>query len=188
VVVTLPVDYWDYLGWRDTLARPRHTARQRGYASVRGDRKVYTPQAVVNGLAHALGSDRNAIESAIARTRGEMSVLSVQVGLAMRDDHLAVDIKPKKEGEAVAEVWLLALARSLPVAVKGGENKGKTLDYKNVALRWVNLGVWTGGMQRWTVRYPEFLAPEIDEVVVIVQAGGSENPGAVLGAAKADLR
>src|SRR5438105_9770472 len=49
VALSLPIDYWDYLGWKDTLAKPDHTARQRGYARVRGDREVYTPQAVING-------------------------------------------------------------------------------------------------------------------------------------------
>src|SRR5438874_1034367 len=54
VALSLPIDYWDYLGWKDTLANPRHAARQRGYARVRGDREVYTPQAVINGVAHAV--------------------------------------------------------------------------------------------------------------------------------------
>src|SRR5437868_14905051 len=58
VSISLPIDYWDYLGWRDTLADPRHTARQKAYSKGRGDREVYTPQVVVNGSLHALGSDR----------------------------------------------------------------------------------------------------------------------------------
>ena len=61
----MAVDYWDYLGWKDTLALKGHTARQRAYASARGDREVYTPQVVVNGVAHVLGSDKAAIERAI---------------------------------------------------------------------------------------------------------------------------
>jgi hypothetical protein len=188
VAISLPVDYWDYLGWRDTLARPRHTARQRGYASVRGDRKVYTPQVVVNGLAHVLGSDRNAIEAAVGRTGGQPEVMSVRVGLVIENEQLAVEIKPRKEGEAVAEVWLLAIARSVPVAIKSGDNKGKTVAYQNVVRRWVNLGVWTGGEQRWTVPYKEFSSTDVDQVAVIVQAGGPENPSAVLGAGTARLR
>ena len=58
VSISLPIDYWDYLGWKDTLADPRNTARQKAYSKVRGDREVYTPQVVVNGSVHALGSDR----------------------------------------------------------------------------------------------------------------------------------
>ncbi len=63
IALSVPIDYWDYLGWKDTLADPRHTARQKAYAHARGDGQVYTPQAVVNGSLHVLGSDRSAIDT-----------------------------------------------------------------------------------------------------------------------------
>ena len=66
VALSVHIDYWDYIGWKDTLADPRNTARQKAYAHARGDGRVYTPQAVVNGSLHALGSDKAAIEHAIA--------------------------------------------------------------------------------------------------------------------------
>ena len=56
------MDYWDYLGWKDTLAESRFSARQKAYSSMRGDRDVYTPQAIVNGSVHVLGSDQAGIE------------------------------------------------------------------------------------------------------------------------------
>src|SRR6204780_3336590 len=58
VAVSVPIDYWDYLGWKDTLADPAHSARQRAYSHGRGDRQVFTPPIVVNGATHVLGSDR----------------------------------------------------------------------------------------------------------------------------------
>src|SRR6516164_4011195 len=69
VAMSLPVDYWDYLGWHDTLALAGHSKRERAYARVRGDGQVYTPQVVVNGTAHVLGSDKIAIERTIAQDR-----------------------------------------------------------------------------------------------------------------------
>ncbi len=72
VTLSIPIDYWDYLGWKDTLADPAHSARQRAYARVRGDRQVYTPQIVVNGATHALGSDHAAIERADRANRSEI--------------------------------------------------------------------------------------------------------------------
>jgi hypothetical protein len=71
IVLSLPVDYWDYLGWKDTLALPGHTNRQRAYSKARGDREVYTPQVFVNGTRHVLGSDQRAIENAVAETRSQ---------------------------------------------------------------------------------------------------------------------
>src|SRR5689334_9647632 len=81
IALSLPVDYWDYLGWKDTLALRGHGIRQRGYAETRGDRSVYTPQVVVNGVVHALGSDKNAIEKAIATSRTKSEALSIPVNV-----------------------------------------------------------------------------------------------------------
>src|SRR6476661_5238639 len=82
VSISLPIDIWDYLGWKDTLANPRHTARQRAYSKVRGDREVYTPQVVVNGSYHVLGSDKAAIERAIGKSRQNSATLSLPVKLS----------------------------------------------------------------------------------------------------------
>src|SRR5512135_2350311 len=79
LVMSLPVDYWDYLGWKDTLAIHGHSNRQRAYANARGDREVYTPQVVVNGVRHALGSDKAAIENAIEQTRKSAAPLKLPV-------------------------------------------------------------------------------------------------------------
>jgi len=80
VALSLPIDYWDYLGWKDTLADARFSARQKAYSRMRGDREVYTPQAVVNGSTHVIGSDLVGIESAIDTTRAA-GVMSVPVTL-----------------------------------------------------------------------------------------------------------
>jgi len=98
VALSLPIDYWDYLGWKDTLANPDHTARQRGYARVRGDREVYTPQAVINGAVHVLGSDKAAIDAAILATQADSSTLSVPVKLAVSADRFDVTVAPGAVG------------------------------------------------------------------------------------------
>ena len=69
IALSMPIDYWDYLGWKDTLADSRFSARQKAYSLMRGDRDVYTPQAVVNGEAHVIGSDRGEIGRASCRER-----------------------------------------------------------------------------------------------------------------------
>src|ERR1700751_2667040 len=68
IALSMPIDYWDYLGWKDTLADARFSARQKAYSRARGDREVYTPQAIINGSAHVIGSDRTSIENAIGTT------------------------------------------------------------------------------------------------------------------------
>ena len=67
VVISYPVDYWDYLGWKDTLARHEFTDRQRAYGAKRGDNQVYTPQVVVSGGSHVIGSERKTVETMIEK-------------------------------------------------------------------------------------------------------------------------
>ena len=74
IALTLPVDYWDYLGWKDTNASPRFTERQRAYAKSRGDGLIYTPQAVVNGLVHVNGASQHDVEQAIGKKIGRAHV------------------------------------------------------------------------------------------------------------------
>src|SRR5215475_2515412 len=112
VSMSLPIDYWDYLGWKDTLADPRNTARQRGYSKVRADREVYTPQVVVNGSYHVLGSDRAAIERMIGKSRQNTSALSLPVTLSVGGGRLTATFA--SDGRA-AEVWVVGLAKAVAV-------------------------------------------------------------------------
>ncbi len=57
IAISLPVDIWDYLGWKDTLASDKNSERQKFYAKARGDGAIYTPQVVVNGMIGVNGSD-----------------------------------------------------------------------------------------------------------------------------------
>jgi hypothetical protein len=182
VALSLPVDYWDYLGWKDTLADPRNTARQRAYSHARGDRDVYTPQVVVNGSLHALGSDGDAIESAIALSRKSGLTLSVPVTVMVADGQIRVSV-PDGETRAAADVWLCGLAHAVTVAIGRGENRGKVITYHNVARRWVKLGTWAGKGEVWTVPVRDLDSEGIDEAAVMVQTGTVDKPSMMLGAA-----
>jgi hypothetical protein len=187
IAISVPIDYWDYLGWKDTLASPRHTARQRGYASRRGDREVYTPQAVINGVAQALGSDHKAIEDAIALSHTRPGTLTLPVQVATKGDQVEISVTPRDESGGEGEVWVCSLSNSIPVAIKRGEHRGRTITYHNVVRRWVRLGKWSGAGQSWTVAKAELQGDGIDQIVVLVQAGNVENPGPIFGAARMPL-
>src|ERR1700754_1437093 len=92
IALSLPIDYWDYLGWKDTLADSRFSARQKAYSHIRGDREVYTPQAVVNGEVHVLGSDREGIEDAATRTQNAGDAMSVPVSIKQGDKQINVSV------------------------------------------------------------------------------------------------
>jgi hypothetical protein len=187
LTLTLPIDYWDYLGWKDTLALPGHAVRQRAYSTMRGDREIYTPQVVVNGTAQALGSDRGEIEKAVAQSRHGAATLKVPIRIAINSERLTVTLPDGSAGATEGEVWLCPLSRSVAVGVGRGENRGRTLTYTNVVRRWVKLGSWSGKGETFTVPVDAIKAPGIDEVAVLLQGGSSDRPGAILGATLAAL-
>ncbi len=187
VVMSLSVDYWDYLGWKDTLAVPGHTNRQRAYSKARGDREVYTPQVVVNGTAHVIGSDKDAIEKTIALTRKQPSVLALAVSMSVSSDQISVSVPASKNSAAKGEVWLCPITRNVPVEIGKGENTGKTITYHNVVRRWVKLGDYNGAARTFTLPKRDLGDSDADSVAVIVQSGTKEAPAGMLGATVASL-
>ena len=192
VTLSLPVDYWDYLGWKDTLALHGHSNRERAYADTRGDREVYTPQVVVNGIVHVLGSDKAAIEQAIEQTRQSAAPLMLPVTIAVADGKVSVNVSAANGEQRSAEVWLCPITGQAQVAIERGENRGHTLAYTNVVRRWVKLGDWNGKAETFSLPMAElsdadFPLRDIDRVAVIVQSGVAAKPGLMLGAATVSL-
>ena len=185
VAMSLPVDYWNYLGWKDTLALSGHSKREQAYARIRGDGQVYTPQVVVNGSLHVLGSDKAAIERAIAQSRKNGAPLSLPVTLAVANDNVTVNVPAGKD--VGSEVWLCPITKTVSVSIGRGENRGRTITYHNVVRRWLKLGDWTGKAQTWKIPLRDFQTGEIDSAAVVVQSGTMEKPKTILGATLAAI-
>jgi hypothetical protein len=173
LALTFPVDYWDYLGWADTFAKPEFGDRQKAYVAKLALREPYTPQVVVDGMAQAAGSKADKVDQLVA-----------QAGKGRRDppDIHFVGDKRVYVGSARApkgggEVWLIRYdPREQDVAVKSGDNKGQTIPQKNVVREIKRLGAWRG--KPVAFRLPE-ASEEGLKTVVLVQAGRG---GRVLGA------
>jgi hypothetical protein len=184
LVVTMPVDYWDYLGWKDTLAQPAFTARQRGYAWLRGDRQVYTPQAVVNGAAHAIGSERSAIDNAVGMSQSQPGTLSMDVTVTREAGGLAVVVV--SDGSRKGHVWVIPTVNERQVRIGRGENASRAITYTNVALSLTRIGEIEGTTTRLAIP-ASAMNGEADALVVLVQGGGERKAGHVLGAARISL-
>ncbi len=189
IALSMPIDYWDYLGWKDTLADARFSARQKAYSLMRGDRDVYTPQVVVNGSFHVVGSDRAGIERAIDVTRESDGVMTVPVSMKLNGKQIAVSVAASKEPVAPhGEVWICSISRAVPIAIGRGENRGRELTYYNVVRNVLKVGDWNGSAGSWTVPLENISREGVDAAAVFVQEGSRERPGPMLGAAYTALR
>lgn len=183
VALTLPVDYWDYLGWKDTFASPKFTARQRAYAKERGDGRIYTPQIVVNGITHVVGRSAADIDRAIAETSGRFSAGRVPVTTRIDGDRLVIETGDANSGATTprsATIWLAVLQKEADVPVRSGENHGKTLKYFNIVRDLTAVGMWKGKSERFELARDAIKFPDTQSGAVIIQSGTA---GPIIGAA-----
>ncbi|WP_332681130.1 DUF1223 domain-containing protein [Bosea sp. (in: a-proteobacteria)] len=188
IALTFPVTYWDYLGWKDTLGQQVFSKRQKLYAKARGDGQVYTPQAVVNGASHIVGSDRSGIEKIVAEQGADG--FAVKVALKEADGALQIALSPTgaPTGEKPAGVWVVAYSRSTVVPIERGENTGRTVTYANVVRGLTRVGDWSGSAATLTVPLDATRPPKADGYVVLVQTDQYQRGGAILGAARGGAR
>lgn len=141
IALSYHVDYWNYLGWADTLSTPENTRRQYDYAAGLGRSNVYTPQAVLNGRAHLNGADLRSIEQQIDAFSGEKQGLDIPVSAELDDDCVRIGIGP---GSGNAHVVIAYFTPELDVLIEKGENAGKMVSYHNVVSSIETIGMWEG--------------------------------------------
>lgn len=184
ITLTLPVTYWDYLGWKDTLGQEAFSKRQKLYAKARGDGQIYTPQAVVNGSTHIVGSDKGGIDK-LVKEQGKDG-FPVKIDLAEADGALHINLGTAPfTGEKPAVVLLLQVSRTATVPIERGENSGKTVTYANVVRGISRIGEWNGAAATLTVPLETVRsAAKADSYVVLVQGDPYARQSAILGAAR----
>ena len=185
VALSFHVDYWDYIGWKDTFASKQTTARQHRYAQAMAQRHVYTPQLVVGGQKHIVGSDLRAVQAAVSQARkslvmsGNGSEYQPSVNVEGAGKGLKINVSSLPG--IPCEAWLFAVDRRHEVAVRRGENSGQKLVYSNVVRAVKLLGTWDGGDREFAVSGDGMTVGKPDGYVIIVQAKGQ---GPVLAAAQ----
>ena len=137
LALSFAVTYWDQLGWKDRFARAAYTDRQWDYAHARALPDVATPELIVNGRHGARGSDRRALDGALAAGAKDAPAISVSIG--------ADGVTVGAGAVSGADVWLVRYdPRVLEVPITRGENGGRTLPHRNIVKQLVRLGQYRG--------------------------------------------
>lgn len=182
LALSFNVDYWDMLGWPDTLADHAFTERQRNYAQARGDGQVYTPQVVIDGRTHVVGSNRGAIDAALATNADG---LPVPVTLSLDGDSLSVDIGTGRSPDLPhATLFLVMYDPTVSVPIERGENSGRTITYTNVVRKFRPVAMWKGAPMSVDLPRSEIAHAKVGNCAVLLQAETETGlPGPILGAA-----
>lgn len=184
VALSYHVDYWDYLGWQDTLARPENTQRQRAYGRAFQASSIYTPQMVVNGHTHMAGSRRAAVMNAIEDRIDTPEGLSVEISARYEGDNLVIETGASENGRRKAHVVLVNFDATHVVNVERGENGGRSLTYHNAVTAYQTVGVWKGKLARFELPMSDIAGKGNGGCAVLLQETSVDGlPGAILGAA-----
>lgn len=167
LALTFPVDYWDYLGWEDTFAKPDFAARQKAYVTRMGLRESYTPQIVVDGRTQAGGLQTDKVEKLV----GDASKATMNPPDIAFLGPGRVDVGSGRAPRGGAEVWLVRYdPREQSVAVKKGDNRGQTVEHKNVVREIRRLGSWRGRPTAY--RLPAASEAGLETVILVQTAKG----------------
>ena len=183
LALSMHVDYWNALGWRDPWSSTDVTARQRRYARSLGARYVSTPQAVIQGESYTVGSDRGAVSRLIEKSRRAGHARVQPLVTMPAPGRLAVKL-PDRKLAAPATLWFVAFDDRHTTRITGGENTGATITYTNVVRALRPIGTGTGKGRSFEVDISKDSAAGFGNCAILVQAGGS---GPVLGAVSLPL-
>ncbi len=178
VALAYHVDYWDYIGWADTFAKPAYSDLQRAYAGSWGKNRIYTPQLIINGTIDVVGSRRAEVEEALSEAE-----LPLEIGLIYANGVLAVRIEGNEDYQE-SSIWLITYRSEADVEIIRGENRGHSITYVQIVTSRQVLGMWEpkAGAE---LRLPlsDVLSGESDGVAIVVQQQNQGLPGPIIGAA-----
>lgn len=147
IALSLNVDYWDYLGWKDEFAKAAHTSRQRDYQSSFGARTIYTPQMVLQGETAVVGNQ--AIQVMTAMDVHQSNPNEAEVTLSRDGGQLLAQIEPVFANlEGPATIWLIGYTGPHAVPIGRGENAGRTITYYNVVREMRQVDEWDASSSR----------------------------------------
>ncbi|MEL6548841.1 MAG: DUF1223 domain-containing protein [Pseudomonadota bacterium] len=175
IALALHVDYWDYIGWKDEFAQPAFTERQKGYARAAGARSVYTPQMIIGGQDHVIGTRPNEVATHLVNHMAKAALVEIETERTGQRVRVRAIPVTRINGEVV--VQLVTYRPSSRVEIKRGENAGRTLDYANVVTSWQEARPWSGrGEYTLTAS-----VPTSEPAVIIFQR---PDHGEIIGAAR----
>ena len=152
--LSLHVDYWDYIGWKDSFADPAHSERQKGYAHAGGRTMVYTPQMIIQGAQDVVGNHPMDVTDLIEKHRARPRQVAIEVSwgsdsasedyTGVQDDQVVIRARALAQVQGPYLVQLVRYEREVPVDILRGENAGRRVAYANIVTDWQVIGKWDG--------------------------------------------
>ena len=169
IALSYHVDYWNYIGWKDPFSKSTYTEKQRLYATKFNSSTIYTPQLVINGKEHIVGSDKDLVKRKIAEYSKSNNKNGVELSNVSKSEHL-VKFNYKIDGELEDRyIRAILVINERKTSVKRGENRNKELTNGNIVVNEQRFKL-EDKVGRGSVLIPEIVTDEDDlSLIVIVE-------------------
>ena len=136
------VNYWDYMGWKDVFAKPVFTKRQKYYAYALGEKMVYTPQMIFNGIEHEVGNDEPLVSKRVKALSGGEPLVALEA--TRQGNVLRITARDAQTTSEKIDVYVIHYIEKSTVEITRGENAGRMDTYVNIVSDWRTVGQWNG--------------------------------------------
>lgn len=134
IALSYHVDYWNYIGWKDPFSQAFFTEKQRQYASKFYSSSIYTPQVVVNGKEHFVGSSATKMKHKISEySKGKASEKITISNSKLKDDFVTFDYNFEGNTDH-KNLRIVLVIDERKTNVKRGENRNKVLVNNNIVV------------------------------------------------------
>ena len=128
------VDYWNYIGWKDPFSKADFSNKQREYGNKFYSSSIYTPQVVINGKEHFVGSNAKTMSTKLKSYLSKPASNAIQVSqLKKTDDSVSFEYTIEGDIDEKTLSVILVIEERI-TSVKRGENRNRTLKNSNVVV------------------------------------------------------
>ncbi|MEM1002362.1 MAG: DUF1223 domain-containing protein [Bacteroidota bacterium] len=135
IALSYHVDYWNYIGWTDPFSKADFTKKQEDYAAKFNSSSLYTPQLVINGQEHFVGSNKNLVKQKIKEYSNKGNLNTIDLSEVIMSDEKVkfnYDIKGDLDEKFVRTILVINERKT---KVKRGENSNKELINTNIVVK-----------------------------------------------------
>ena len=173
ITLSLHVDYWNSLGWKDEFSSPIYSRRQQIYSQALKLDSNYTPQMIVDGRTEFVGSNQEKTNKAIQEAAKNQKA---SVEIVQDADKLKIKLSDLPAHET-ATVFLAVTEDNLASNVRRGENSGRKLEHTSVVRELTSLGMLSAEQKTLEMETALQIQPnwkrENLKIVVFVQENAS---------------
>ncbi len=134
IALSYHVDYWNYIGWNDPFSSSVYTEKQRLYGTKFNSRTIYTPQLVINGKEHVVGSNKRLVNQKIAEYSKKSNSNKIVLSDLSKEESIvkfSYSIEGEFEGKYIRTILVINERKT---SVKRGENRNRELVNTNIVI------------------------------------------------------